>query len=233
MIWINTILTLFKTFCSSVLNFIKKFFKWDIENCNWLSPIKTVLIIGLGLIILYMRSCTEINCPTVTGKKSDTVVVTKTDTVWFEKPQTVVGKKPVKKPGGIPVTPNPKSPCDSLFKYTQEFEDTMIKGILTADVKGEFIGSSFTYTPKFPKYITNTETITITNTVTIEVPRKQRPYGLIIGGGVNASHNRSLGLSVDLGVQFKQGFNIIYGFDPIRLNHRIGGYYIFEFNKKK
>lgn len=232
MIWITTILNFVRKGLSTTLSMLKSFFKWDSEQGKWLSPLKTFIILGLVIYILYVHSCTKVNCPTIT-QSIDTVTVTHIDTVWFEKPQTTTGKKPKKQPGGTSTTTDPKTPCDSLFQYTQEYEDSLIKGLLTADVKGELIGSKFTYTPKFPKYITKTETITITNTVKVEIPRKERPYGVILGAGANVGHNSSVGFTIDAGVQFKQGFDVIYRFDPLRLQHSIGISHTFEFGKKK
>jgi len=232
MIWITTILNFVRKGLSTTLSMLKSFFKWDSEQGKWLSPLKTFIILGIVFYLLYLHSCSQLNCPNI-SEDSDTVVVTKIDTVWFEKPQTTIGKKPKRKGGGTPTTPNPTSPCDSLFQYTQEYEDSLIKGVLTADVKGELIGSKFDYTPKFPKYITKTETVTITNTVKVEVPRKERPYGVILGAGANVGHNSSVGFTIDAGVQFKQGFDVIYRFDPLRLQHSVGISHTFEFGKKK
>lgn len=231
MIWLTTVISFLRKSGLFLFNGLKKFFKWDSEQGKWLSPLKTFIILGLVIYILYVHSCTKVNCPTIT-QSIDTVTVTHIDTVWFEKPQTTTGKKPKKQPGGTSTTTDPKTPCDSLFQYTQEYEDSLIKGLLTADVKGELIGSKFTYIPKFPKYIHRVDTVKITKTVKEEVERK-RPYGFIIGGGMNVAHNQTFGFTVDVGVQFKQGFDIIYRFDPIRTTHSLGLTYTFEFNKRK
>lgn len=232
MIWFTTVLGFTKRFSLGIFSTIKRFLKWDSEQGKWLSPLKTFIILGFVGYILYVHSCTQINCPNIT-EEVDTLVITKIDTVWFEKPQTTIGKKPIRKPGGTLVNPNPKTPCDSLFQYTQEYEDSLIKGVLTADVKGVLLGSKFDYTPKFPKYINRVDSVFITKTIIQEIPRQQRPYGLIIGGGLNVGHDQSIGVTLDAGVQMKQGFDIIYRFDALRLTHSIGITHTFEFNKKK
>jgi hypothetical protein len=232
MIWLTTIFNFIKKFSLVILSGIKRFFKWDSEQGKWLSPLKTFIILGLLVYILYVHSCTKINCPeivTTTSIRHTSHI----DTLSFPKiPTTTEGKKPIKRGVGVAVVDTPKTKCDSLFQYTQEYEDSLIKGTLFADVRGELIGSRFTYTPKFPKYIFKTDSIFITNTVKEEVERK-RPYGFIIGGGINVAQNKTFGFTVDAGVQFKQGFDIIYRFDPIRTTHSLGLTYTFEFNKRK
>lgn len=232
MIWFTTVLGFLRKSSLVLFNLIKSFLKWDSEQGRWLSPLKTFVILGLLAYILYVYSCTKVNCPeivTTTSVKHTTHI----DTLSFPKVATTTkGKKPKKGKGGIPITDDPKTPCDSLFQYTQEYDDSLITGLLTADVKGELVGSSFTYTPKFPKYIYRVDTIKITETIK-EVIERKRPYGLIIGGGLNADHNKYVGFTVEAGIQLKQGFDIIYRFDPMRTQHSLGVTYTFEFNKRK
>lgn len=234
MIWITTILGIIKKSSIVILDMIKSFFKWDSEQGKWLSPVKTFVILGIIAYIVYMHSCSELNCPPITST-SDTQVVTVIDTIPFvQKPTTTQGSKPVAVGTGVPADPEvtATSKCDSIFEYAQEYNDSLIEGTLNAKVKGELLSSSLTYTPKFPKYIIKTETITITNNNTIEVPGP-RPYGLILGGGVNVAHNQTFGATIDIGAQFKQGFDVIYRFDPLRMNHSVGVTHTFEFKKRK
>lgn len=234
MIWISTILNFIKTGLTGTFGFIKSFLKFDSEQGHWLSPLKTFVILGLVIYIVYMHSCSEVNCPPTTTYV-DTQRVVVIDTIPFEqKPTTTQGGTPVKVKPGKPVKPNvpATSPCDSINEYEQSYSDSLIDGTLSAKVKGELLSSSLTYTPKFPKYITKTETITITKTVEKIVPGP-RPYGFILGGGVNVAHNQTFGATIDVGAQFKQGFDVIYRFDPFRLTHSVGVTHTFEFNKRK
>lgn len=234
MIWITTILGIIKKSSIVILDMIKSFFKWDSEQGKWLSPVKTFVILGLIGYIIYMHSCTELNCPP-RSTTIDTQRVVVIDTIPFEqKPTTTQGGTPVKVKPGKPVNPQTPatSPCDSINEYEQSYSDSLIDGTLSAKVKGELLSSSLTYTPKFPKYITKTETITITKTIETIIPGP-RPYGLILGGGVNVAHNQTFGATIDIGAQFKQGFDVIYRFDPIRMNHSVGVTHTFEFNKRK
>ncbi len=232
MIWLTTVISFLRKSGLFLFNGLKKFFKWDSEQGKWLSPLKTFIILGLVIYILYVHSCTKVNCPeivTTTSIRQTTHI----DTLSFPKiPTTTEGKKPIKHGTGISLVDTPKTKCDSLFQYTQEYEDSLIKGTLFADVRGELIGSKFTYTPKFPKYIFKTDSIFITNTIREEVERK-RPYGLLIGGGLNVGHDRSVGVTFDAGIQMKQNFDIVYRFDAIRLTHSLSLTYAFEFNKRK
>jgi hypothetical protein len=233
MIWLTTVISFLRKSGLFLFNGLKKFFKWDSEQGKWLSPLKTFIILGLLIYILYVHSCTKVNCPeivTTTSIRHTSHI----DTLLFPQiPTTTEGKKPIKHDGGISLVDTPKTKCDSLFKYTQEYEDSLIKGTLFADVRGELIGSKFTYTPKFPKYIIKTDSVFVNTTTIVKIPTYERTYGLIIGGGMNVAHNQTFGFTVDVGVQFKQGFDIIYRFDPIRTTHSLGLTYTFEFNKRK
>lgn len=232
MFW-TAVITFLKKAGSIIWNGLKKFFKWDSEQGKWLSPLKTFIILGLIIYIIFFTSTCNKNlkqpCPEV---KSDTTYITRIDTVFFEKVPTITkGKKPIKRGNGIAVVDTPKTKCDSLFQYTQEYEDSLIKGTLFADVKGELISSKFKYTPKFPKYIFKTDSVIIINTK--ETFIYKRPYGLIVGGGLNIDQNPKMGFNLDLGVQFKNGVDLIYRYDPLRTQHSIDVTYTFQFPPKK
>jgi hypothetical protein len=231
MFWINA-WSFIKSVGIVIWTGIKKFFKWDSEQGKWLSPLKTFIILGLVIYIIFFTStCNKGRNNPCSEVKSDTVHITHIDTLFFEKTPTITkGKKPIKHGNGVSVVDTPKTKCDSLFQYTQEYEDSLIKGTLFADVRGELISSKFKYTPKFPKYIFKTDSIIITNTK--ETFIYKRPYGLIVGGGLNIDQNPKMGFNLDLGVQFKNGVDLIYRYDPLRTQHSIDITYTFQFPPK-
>lgn len=179
---------------------------------KWISP---TIIAGLLIYILYMHSCEQLNCPEVTST-SDTVRVTRIDTLFFEKVATnTKGKTPVVvgpavNDSDVVDTALVKNRCDSTYKYSQEYEDSLISGTLFANVRGTLLSSNLVYTPKFPKYINRTDSIIITNNNTIIQKIYERPYGFIVGGGILIDEASQASVAFDVGVQLKQGIDLTY-----------------------
>lgn len=74
---------------------------------------------------------------------------------------------------------------DTLKKYVEEFEDSLIEGTIYAMTKGELLDWGFYYKPLFPKYINKTITNTITKLDTIKV--KDNSVKLFLGINSNLS----------------------------------------------
>lgn len=75
---------------------------------------------------------------------------------------------------------------DSTNNYYTSFEDSLIKGEILSKVDGVLVNQDFTYTPKFPKYIIKTDSITKTITITKELEPKRKVFlGLNVGGNTN------------------------------------------------
>jgi len=202
---------------------------------KWISP---TIVAGLLIYILYMHSCEQLNCPEVIST-SDTVRVTTIDTLFFEKVATnTKGKAPVVVGPAIDDsdaidTALVKSRCDSTYRYSQEYEDSLISGTLFANVRGTLLSSNLIYTPKFPKYIYRTDSIIVTNTNTVIEKIYQRPYGFIVGGGILIDEASQASVAFDVGVQLKQGIDLTYRYNPLRSEHGIGVTYTFQFKPKK
>jgi len=75
---------------------------------------------------------------------------------------------------------------DSLKKFTVKIKDSLIEGKFTIYNKfnGDLESSIFKYKPFFPKYITRTDTIFRTKTITETLTRDRSLFG--IGGGYNS-----------------------------------------------
>ena len=122
---------------------------------------KEILIIVLLIIIGVLLTC---NKPKVIPIDK---VVTVVDTVSFPQKERVI-KVPV-----VEYIPVSKTDTVTLVeykdphfkKYIQPFEDSLVKGEILNTVDGTLINTDFKYTPKFPKYIKETTTITKTDTV--------------------------------------------------------------------
>jgi len=201
---------------------------------RWISP---AIIVGLLVYILYMHSCKQLNCPEIVST-SDTNRITVIDTLYFNNgPTKTKGSKPV---ALGPVTDEEPvdseliaTRCDSTYRYSQQYEDSLIAGTLYANVRGTLLSSTLEYTPKFPKYINRTDSITITNTNTVIEKIYTRPYGFIVGGGLVIDRTSQMSFALDVGIQLKQGVDITYRYDPIRAQHGLGATYTFQFKPKK
>ena len=201
---------------------------------KWISP---AIIAGLLVYILYMHSCEQLNCPEVVST-SDTNRITVIDTLYIDNgPTNTKGSRPVALGSVVDEEPVDSelvaNRCDSTYKYSQEYEDSLIAGTLYANVRGTLLSSNLEYTPKFPKYINRTDSIIITNTNTIIEKIYTRPYGFIVGGGLIIDRTSQMSFAFDVGVQLKQGIDITYRYDPIRAQHGLGATYTFQFKPKK
>lgn len=201
---------------------------------KWISP---AIIAGLLVYILYMHSCEQLNCPEVVST-SDTNRITVIDTLYFNSgPTNTEGSKPVALGPVVDEEPVDSelvaNRCDSTYRYSQQYEDSLISGTLFANVRGTLLSSNLEYTPKFPKYINRTDSIIITNTNTVIEKIYTRPYGFIVGGGLVIDRTSQMSFAFDVGVQLKQGIDITYRYDPIRAQHGLGATYTFQFKPKK
>lgn len=201
---------------------------------KWISP---AIIAGLLVYILYMHSCEQLNCPEVVST-SDTNRITVIDTLYFNNgPTNTEGSKPVALGPVVDEEPVDSelvaNRCDSTYRYSQQYEDSLISGTLFANVRGTLLSSNLEYTPKFPKYINRTDSIIITNTNTVIEKIYTRPYGFIVGGGLLIDRTSQMSFAFDVGVQLKQGIDITYRYDPIRAQHGLGATYTFQFKPKK
>jgi len=193
-------------------------------NSNVIISLILAVIIGI-FIGSSFKGCSPPDPCIVTA---DTIVLTKTriDTVFFEKLVTTNGGQ-IKPDTNKPVS---KIPCDTAY-YTQEYNDTLIKGTLYATVKGELLSSSLKYTPKFPKIINRTDSIFTTINKTVTKTEYRQPFGLILGGGFGASPKGDFTVMPQIGIQLKQNLNITYGYNIINQSHVVMIQKVFPLSK--
>lgn len=189
--------------------------------------ISLILALILGIFIgTSFKGCNSTDPCSVTA---DTVTITKTriDTVTFEKTATNTRGGTIKIDTTKPLS---TQPCDTAY-FTQEYNDTLIEGTLSAVVKGELLSTSLNYIPKFPKYIFRTDSVftTITNTVT--KTQYKQPLGIILGGGFGASPLGDFTVMPHVGIQLKQHLNFIYGYNITNQSHVIMVQKIFPLSK--
>lgn len=174
---------------------------------NQLKDIRNIVIAILITYVIFLQQCSNHKCPNP-SENTITSTITKTvyDTIPFNYPNPITIKPEIPKPQ-IVYLPSDTNHANPLNFYTKEFEDSLLKGTLFSEVDGELLEWKFDYTPKFPKYID--KTVTITNTVTA----KKRNLLFITGSvGGNAS-----AFYTDFGLSLYQKKGYLYGlsYDPI------------------
>lgn len=171
---------------------------------------KEILIVILGLIIILLATCNK--KPEIVYKE-----VTVIDTVFFDQKERIV-EVPVTKYIRVSKTDTITVVSESqphFNQYEQPYEDSLIAGTITNTVDGELIGTRLTYTPKFPKYINTTTTITKTDTVFKKVDKT------VLCVGVSAIANVEFNPEISLSLSHKR-FIYQIGYNPLVKSPRIG-----------
>ena len=108
----------------------------------------------------------------------------------------------------------------NLNIYTAGIEDSLIIGSITSKVDGVLVNQDFEYTPKFPKYIIITDTVTnnITETITKVLPKKRELYMGLYAGGNTTTFN----LMPVLSFKDKKDRMFSYGYNVIDNTHNVG-----------
>ena len=165
--------------------------------------------IALAVItILYLRSCNDpskIEVKTIT-KVNRVLIPGKTDTVVFR--DTVVEYKYLTSTvidSRVDTFTN-----DTVHTYRTVKEDSLLKAVIFSEVAGSLKNISFSYTPKFPKYITRVDTMRIDSTTTITKQKWGLYAGAVVGGNTNKfTVAPSLILKTNKGLQFSAGYELI------------------------
>jgi hypothetical protein len=108
----------------------------------------------------------------------------------------------------------------NLNIYNNPYSDSLIEGVIKSEVDGTLVWQSITYTPKFPKYITKTDTLKInkTDSVIITNPKKVKLYaGFEFGGNLN-----SFSASPVISMVDKRMNKFSYRYDLVNRTHNIG-----------
>lgn len=127
-----------------------------------------LIIVVLGVLLFY---CYSQEPETVIETVTEIRTVTRIDTVFIEK--TVYVDLPIPPPDTVYIN------GEETYKYTTEHSDTLIDAVIRTWSKGEIVKQEFDYTPRFPKYITRTDSVFVDKVTTIT--RTRYPSGLFIG----------------------------------------------------
>jgi hypothetical protein len=179
---------------------------------------KYLVILGLFLYILFLQNCSKKDQPTdeVTTVIVDTLRTTFVDTILFVDTivQTVV------------ITINdPLIVNDSVKEYTNDFTDSLLIGSVWTQVEGNMLNQKIDYTPKFPQYIFQVDTVIInTNQTTI---RQESRFSLNVGAEVGGNEDQ-FNFSPVIGLTNKRGNSYSYRYGLLDKTHNIGIMYKFK-----
>jgi hypothetical protein len=104
----------------------------------------------------------------------------------------------------------------TFAEYTTDISDSLIKGEVVSKVDGVLVSQELTYTPLFPKYIHQTDTVIIENNTVVD---KKRLF-LFVGGEVGGSMN-AFNLSPVIGLGTRKGYMYSYRYGLLDQTHNI------------
>lgn len=194
---------------------------------DYLKSIKLtyIVIACLLLYVLFLQECNpskknngnSISTIDTLSYTTDTLRITSIDTVFLP---------------SVPIyttltIPTPVYIHDTIWKddsaivqtyaeYNTEVKDSLIKGVIKSKVEGVLISQDFTYTPLFPKYIYQTDTVIIENNTVVD----KKKLFLFVGGEVGGSAE-SLNLSPVIGVGTAKGYMYSYRYGLLDNTHNI------------
>jgi hypothetical protein len=200
-------------------------------NKDWLYKI---IILALFLLLLFIQFCDRtiepVETETIIKIERDSVYIPgKSDTVFFEKQVPYIVEVPVYKY---------IDRVDSITKdttriYKTPVEDSLISGTIITELDRNSctIGNQLlSYTPKFPKYIFQTDTVKISQETTILRNKLKIFAGLELGGSLN-----QFNFGPKISLLSKSDLLYSYNYDLINRTHNISFVYkiVNPFKNKK
>jgi hypothetical protein len=176
------------------------------NKTTWLS----LIIAGL-LLILFLRECGDNGNRGGTGLISSdttsvTVYTTHVDTIPFYNIKDSIRWH------DLPMISSSANEDSSEFNYVTEMSDSLIDGKIATTVKadGTLVEQGFTYIPKFPKYITRTDSVVTTNTITNTI--MEPDWGIY--AGMDIAPWKEFALVPNIGLKTKNDMFFGIGYDP-------------------
>jgi hypothetical protein len=180
---------------------------------------KILVILGMFLYILFLQNCSNTKgnkTNEVTTVEIDTTRTTFVDTIKFI--DTVLHRIfiKIKKPVII---------NDSVNEYTNDFTDSLLTGSVWTQLTGKLLDQKVNYTPKFPQYIFQVDTVIInTNQTTV---RSISNFSLNVGVEVGGNEDQ-FNFSPVIGLTNKKGNSYSYRYGVLDKTHNIGIMYKFK-----
>jgi hypothetical protein len=113
----------------------------------------------------------------------------------------------------------PEGLIDTVKTYLTEFSDSLIDATIKSKVKGLLLSTELNFTPKFPRYITRTDTVK----EKIETIKARNNYELSVGAVLGGSSER-FSFAPSLMLKTKKPFYLSLGYDIINKTYYLGGY---------
>lgn len=145
-----------------------------------------ILVIILLIFFLYRGCCASINYRDTTNTVKDSVIYVKgkSDTVYFAKTKVITKLLPSKVDTVIDTVEGKPTVTKH---YTSNLDDSLLTAkLITVIEAGDLKYTDFTYTPKFPKYITRVDTVKEYYTNTVTKDKASLYAGFIVGGSANS-----------------------------------------------
>jgi len=168
-----------------------------------------IVLIGLFLYIINSEGC-RTNTDDIVITETDTIRTTFVDTVLFI--DTIVHTVVV-------TIDDPLIINDSVKEYTNDFTDSLLIGSVWTQVQGSILNQKIDYTPKFPQYIFQIDTVIINNNQTII--RQPSSFSLNVGLEVGGNTDK-FNFSPMLGLTDKRGTSYSYRYGVLDKTHNIG-----------
>lgn len=192
--------------------------------------VKTV-IIGVLLLALVWRGCdtipsepNDVNIEYYT----DTTYVTHVDTVLFRKDTTIT-----KTLLSYTYVERIKEDTSKLYTFKSHVSDSLINGEITTKVKvkdsvASLINQTIAYTPLFPKYIHQTDSVFIKDSTVIT--KYDDKLHLLLGADIGILGEQGTVIP-KIGLQLKNKSILEVGFDPFSKNIMFGAKFKLRFKK--
>jgi len=153
---------------------------------NNFSNLKSIVILGLIVIIIVLRGCNRHTIIKNGAKQIEIHTVVDTVREYTTHIDTIPFIDTIKRYVSININEPEIMPETGLNEYSEAFNDSLLSGEIKSVVKGTLIEQSFTYTTKFPQYIVKTDSIftTIEKTNTIIENKRELYLGFELGGNM-------------------------------------------------
>lgn len=162
------------------------------------------------LLFFLMHTCNGPK-PRVIEKRSTDIeyLPGKRDTIYIPQKARVIYIK-VDTPISEEIDPKDSS---MVREYSSRYEDSLISGNINVRVDGELLAQSLVYTPKFPKYIKQVDTLKITET--IERTFEKQPRAAIVLGAQFSGNTTGIGIQPMAGFMDKKQHSYLLGYDIV------------------
>lgn len=172
------------------------------------STVNIIGFVGIALVLILLKTCEG----ATTVPKETVVVTTKTviDTIPFYVPTPIEVPVTITIPVYKTYYDTVRDTMYAVKEYNNEFKDSLIDGNIFSRIAldGTLVEQNFKYTPKFPKYIKQTDSVFTTIT---KYPEEKVQVYAGLGGGVGLS---TLTVFPKLGIETKNNTLIDIGYDP-------------------